>query len=189
MVKRITTIGCVLAAALVVPVIASAALSPTDYKNSSKFCKALRADMGASLFKTTYGTNHNHSNAHGKCVSKYVKLEDQVHAFARSECKTEQAADPTGFAERFGSDQGGSNNNHPNSNGSDKNALGKCTSQKARAQEVKKQDQIVSAARDCRGERSDLGADAFRAKYGKNHNDRNAFGKCVSQKVKNGTTS
>jgi len=40
------------------------------------------------------------------------------------------------------------------------------------------------ANRDCRAERSKLGVDAFRNKYGTNHNKRNAWGKCVSGKTK-----
>ena len=40
-----------------------------------------------------------------------------------------------------------------------------------------------NAAQECREERGSTQAelDAFRAKYGTNHNKRNAFGKCVSQ--------
>ena len=40
-----------------------------------------------------------------------------------------------------------------------------------------------SAAQDCREERS-ANLESFRAKYGENRNDRNAMGKCVSQKAK-----
>ena len=41
-----------------------------------------------------------------------------------------------------------------------------------------------NASQECRAERSELGAEAFREKYGTNRNKRNAFGKCVSGKVK-----
>lgn len=40
-----------------------------------------------------------------------------------------------------------------------------------------------NAARQCKAERATLGAAAFARTYGRNANDRNAFGKCVSQKV------
>jgi hypothetical protein len=39
-------------------------------------------------------------------------------------------------------------------------------------------------AKACKKERTDLGVDAFGTKYGKNHNLKNAFGKCVSGKAK-----
>jgi Ni/Co efflux regulator RcnB len=39
------------------------------------------------------------------------------------------------------------------------------------------------AAKECKAERADDPA-AFQKKYGTNHNGRNAFGKCVSQKAK-----
>jgi len=41
-----------------------------------------------------------------------------------------------------------------------------------------------NASRECRAERNDIGAEPFANKYGKNANKRNAFGKCVSGKVK-----
>jgi hypothetical protein len=40
-----------------------------------------------------------------------------------------------------------------------------------------------NAAKECAEERTTLGEDAFAEKYGTNHNKRNAFGKCVSQKA------
>jgi hypothetical protein len=41
-----------------------------------------------------------------------------------------------------------------------------------------------NAAKECRAERDEIGAEAFAEKYGKNRNGRNAFGKCVSTKVR-----
>jgi hypothetical protein len=41
-------------------------------KNSAKFCKALRA-ANPTLFKQTFGTNVNHANAYGKCVSAHAR--------------------------------------------------------------------------------------------------------------------
>ena len=43
------------------------------------------------------------------------------------------------------------------------------------------QDNGNSPAQACKQLRADLGADAFRAAFGTNHNGRNAFGKCVSK--------
>ena len=45
-----------------------------------------------------------------------------------------------------------------------------------------------SAAKKCKAERDSMGIEAFRKKYGTNHNLMNAFGKCVSQKVRKGVT-
>jgi hypothetical protein len=150
--RRIWTIALAVAA-LAVPMSASAVVNPTDYKNASKFCKALRADMGTDVFKQTYGTNKNRSNAFGKCVSKNARTEDEIHSTAVKECKA-----------------------------AGEKPLGKCVSAKQKAAEAEQQDTIVSAAKSCRTERSQDPA-AFREKYGTNHNKRNAFGKCVSKLV------
>jgi hypothetical protein len=40
-----------------------------------------------------------------------------------------------------------------------------------------------SPAQQCRAERTQIGADAFKQKYGTNKNKSNAFGKCVSKKA------
>jgi len=87
-------IVCAALAALSVPAVSSAAVSQTDFKNAAKFCKALRADMGASTFKQTFGTNKNKSNAHGKCVSKHARTMDDVHSDAVKNCRAERDADP-----------------------------------------------------------------------------------------------
>jgi hypothetical protein len=169
MLKR-TIVGCALIAALAVPAAAQGVLSPSDYKNASKFCKALRDDMGTTLFRQTYGTNKNRSNAHGKCVSKHAQTVDDVHAFAVNACRTERdTLGEEAFANKYGTNKNKSN------------AFGKCVSQQAKQQTEEVQDDIVNAARACRAERNDLGVTAFRNKYGTNRNKRNAFGKCVSQ--------
>ena len=41
-----------------------------------------------------------------------------------------------------------------------------------------------NAAKACKAERTQMGVDAFKTKYGTNANKANAFGKCVSAKVK-----
>ena len=166
---RRTLIGCALITALAVPATAPAAVSPTDYKNASKFCKALRADMGTTLFKQTYGTNKNRSNAHGKCVSQNAKTMDRVHSSAVNDCRAERTTlGEEAFATKYGTGK-----NH-------RNAFGKCVSHSATDQTEAVEDAVTSAARGCRAERKTMGTTAFRDKYGTNHNTRNAFGKCVS---------
>jgi hypothetical protein len=69
--KMIGTFALITAvAALGSPAGASADLAPGDFKNVSKFCKALKKEMGAGDFAAAFGTNHNKRNAFGKCVSK-----------------------------------------------------------------------------------------------------------------------
>jgi hypothetical protein len=172
---RTIAIGLALAAALVVPASAAADLSRTDYKNASKFCKALEADvadggMGETLFKQTYGTNHNRSNAHGKCVSKNAHVVDDVHASAVSQCRNERDADEATFDDKYGTGK------------KHKNAFGRCVSKKQRTLSDQKEEDVVNAAKKCRTERA-ADRDAFADKYGTNHNNRNAFGKCVSHEA------
>jgi hypothetical protein len=140
-------------AALAVPVSASAVVNQTDYKNTSKFCKALRDDLGVTTFKQTYGTNKNRSNAFGKCVSKNVKTVDEIQTTAVEQCKAAGTK-----------------------------PLGKCVSSARHEGEVGERNAIENAAKQCRTERAGDPA-AFKEKYGTNKNQRNAFGKCVSKHV------
>ena len=75
--------------------------------------------------------------------------------------------------------------------GSGANAMGKCVSKHARAAAANR----TNAAKTCKAEQATPEAD-FRAAhdgksfgefYGKNENDRNAYGKCVSSKAKTAT--
>ena len=167
-------------AALVVPA-ASFAEGPTgpDRENAARACKALRASMGEELFKTTYGTaQSNRRNAMGRCVSQQARSEHQNRVSARSECAAEQSDpdfaashDGKSFAEFYGTGPRGAN------------AFGRCVSSKAKDARTEARQRTMNAARQCKAERAADPA-AFRAKYGKNENDRNAFGKCVSQLAK-----
>ena len=80
--------------------------------------------------------------------------------------------------------------NHPNG----ANAFGKCVSaqqKKAEDAEEAAEEAKENAAKKCAKERSDLGVEEFRKKYGTpNHpNGANAFGKCVSKHAKKATTT
>jgi hypothetical protein len=66
--------------------------------------------------------------------------------------------------------------------------FGKCVSQKAKAERAEQDEDDAAeaedaknAAQECDDERS-ADRNAFADKYGTNHNKKNAFGKCVSQK-------
>jgi hypothetical protein len=164
-------------AVLVVPA-ASFAGAPNglDRANGARACSALRESMGPELFRMTYGTAQtNRKNAMGRCVSMWARSEHQSRVSARAACTAEQADvnfaashDGKTFAEVYGTGP------------QHKNAFGKCVSSKAKASSDEAQLKTENAAQTCKTERS-LDVPAFRAKYGKNASDRNAFGKCVSQ--------
>jgi hypothetical protein len=166
------------AGALVVP---SAALAHDSALHASAVhsCKQQRTAMGVQAFKDLYGTNHNKSNALGKCVSQEAKAQKSANAHAQAtapaKCRAERAADPAAFKQKYGT----------NKNKTD--AFGRCVSQTAKAdakQAIHEHDQsIVNAAKACKAERAADPA-AFKQKYGTNKNKSNAFGKCVSQKAK-----
>ena len=98
---------CVLVAALVVPAALAADPAPADFKNATKYCKAVRESKGVDAFQTQYGTNKNKKNAFGKCVSstakaKAEKREDSAETnAATAECKKQQAADAAKFAQDY----------------------------------------------------------------------------------------
>jgi hypothetical protein len=56
-----------------------------------------------------------------------------------------------------------------------------CVRQAAADEEAENEEARKNAAKECRAERNEMGSEAFAEEYGKNKNDKNAFGKCVSQ--------
>ena len=131
--------------------------------------------MGVQVFRATYGTNKNKKNAFGKCVahrtSQNSKTEQKSHDNAVDQCRSEQQADPAAFKTKYGTGKNGAN------------AFGKCVSGKAKAVEAAQVKATENAAKACWSERKADPA-AFKAKYGTGSNKANAFGKCVSGKVK-----
>jgi hypothetical protein len=161
-------------AALAVPAFAVAATpSPANQAAAVKQCTTERSasGMGLSAFKLLYGTNANRSNAFGKCVSKLASQNAQDTANASASCRTERSADPAAFANKYGTGK-----KHAN-------AFGNCVSQTAKAAAQAQQQATTNAAKACWSERKP-DPSAFKAKYGTNANKSNAFGKCVSGKVK-----
>jgi len=136
--------------------------------------------MGVPLFKQSYGTvQSNRSNAFGRCVSQWAHTEQQNRVSAESACRAEQndpsfadSHDGKTFVEFYGLGP------------KHRNAFGRCVSSKAKAASLEQRQAVMNAARQCKSERATLGPAAFRAKYGKNASDRNAFGKCVSRLAK-----
>jgi hypothetical protein len=101
-------------------------------ENAAKECKAERTEIGAQAFADKYGTNKNHKNALGKCVSAKAKAKkaemdaaDQQAATefknAAKECDSERTTmGEEEFAKKYGANKNG------------RNAFGKCVSSKTR---------------------------------------------------------
>ena len=179
---RKALMACGIMAALALPA-SALAVKPVDKTNAAKECKAERGTDPATqeAFAVKYGTNANDKNAFGKCVSGQAKEEAAERKAAKSnaskECKAERALDAAAFAEKYGT------------NKNNRNAFGKCVSGKAKkiqkqqdAKDQKAIDATKNAAKECDAERGETteSQQAFQDKYGKNKNDKNAFGKCVS---------
>jgi hypothetical protein len=167
----------VFAAALTLPALAVAGSppSPADKAAAVKQCSTLRTGMGVAAFKLNYGTNANKSNAFGKCVSKLAQQNEQDRSNAAAQCRTERSADPAAFAAKYGKGAAHSG------------AFGNCVSQKAKAAAAARIQATVNAAKSCWSERQADPA-AFKAKYGTGTSKSNAFGKCVSLKVKHSSS-
>jgi hypothetical protein len=142
-------------------------------------------NMGVKNFKGFYGDPPKGQHAMRNCQRQHGKSANNVVNNAAEQCKAEQA-DPN-----FAASHGGLTfDQFYGTNDNDKNSFGKCVSRKVH-EALDQQDQNVqNAAQQCRAERSDAnfpathGGKSFTDFYGKNHNKRNAFGKCVSQKAK-----
>jgi hypothetical protein len=144
--------------------------SPASQAAAVKQCTTER-NASSAAFKLLYGTPPNRSNAFGKCVSKLAQQNEQEHSNAAAQCRTERSSDPTAFATTYGT---GSKH---------RNAFGNCVSKKAKAAAAARVEATVNAAKSCWTERkADLAA--FKTRYGTNADKSNAFGKCVSGKVK-----
>lgn len=151
----------------VAPAAASVAAGGSDAtKNASVACTALKAKIGATTFAQAY-------TSFGACVSALTSVEQQNIAAAQASCTAEQndanfAATHGGktFAQFYGTGK------------NDKNALTRCISTKAQAASKAEQLARTNPSRNCRAQRTQLGASTFTLTYG---NARNAFGKCVSK--------
>jgi hypothetical protein len=177
--KKIT-VAIGLVAVLVVPWAASANQKPdeADTRAAVTQCKSERGATKATreAFKTKYGSM-------SRCVRQNAAEEAEERQEARTnaakECKTERAADAQAFADKYGT------------NGNKKNAYGKCVSTKAKAKKAamdaedeQEVEEFKNAAKECASERTSMGREAFAEEYGTNSNRRNAFGRCVSKKVR-----
>jgi hypothetical protein len=149
--------------------------SPADTAAAVKQCSSERTAMGVDAFKALYGTNASKSNAFGKCVSKLAQQNEQNRLNAAAQCRSERSADPAAFAAKYGKGP-----QHAN-------AFGNCVSTKAKAAAAARVHATENAAKSCWTERKADPA-AFKAKYGTNADRSNAFGKCVSGRVKHSSS-
>lgn len=155
----------VVAVAVLAPVTALAGTSSTSPRSD---CAKLRATMGTTAFSQAY-TNF------GACVSAYAPIEQQLTAGAQATC-TAQQADPT-----FAATHGGKTFDQFYGTGAkDQNPFANCVKIVAKTNRQTEQQGRMNPARTCRALRTQLGTSLFNQSYGKNANDRNAFGKCVS---------
>ena len=157
--------------AITASAVASNNPTPANQAAAAKQCSTERSAMGSTAFKLLYGTNASKSNAFGKCVSKLAQQNAKNQANASAQCRTERDADSAAFAAKYGTGK-----KHAN-------AFGNCVSGKAKAAAAQQVQATDNAAKACWSERK-ADPSAFKAKYGTNANKSNAFGKCVSGKVK-----
>jgi uncharacterized protein YktA (UPF0223 family) len=163
----------VLAAAVAVFVVptgsAIAKPSKADKREAQKECRALRGtdDASREAFKAQYRN-------FGACVSEKAHEANaerkQARRSAAKDCRDERSADEAAFKAQY-------------------HSFGACVSKKAKAKQKQQDEQDAAqateqknAAKECAAER-DADSKAFDETYGTNHNKRNSFGKCVSQKV------
>jgi hypothetical protein len=168
--KRVLIITATLAAfAAPLTGVATAKPSKADKREAKHECRALRGDTDASreAFKAQFKN-------FGACVSQKAheaKAErKKAQRNAARDCRDERSADTDAFKAKY------------------KN-FGKCVSEKAKAKreqqdedDQQEAEDQTNAAQACATERS-ADRKAFEDQYGTNHNKKNAFGKCVSQKV------
>lgn len=154
------------AAAALAPVAASAGTPSATRAHAD--CTKLRTQMGVTAFAKAYAT-------FGACVSAYAPVETSVSTSAEATC-TAQQADPN-FAATHG---GKTFDQYYGTGKTQSNAFGKCVSTVAKTNSKVEQEGRLNPARTCRAERAALGTSLFNMTYGKNKNDKNAFGKCVS---------
>jgi hypothetical protein len=159
----------VLMTTLVVALAAAATAVGSDASTNAKAaCTTLRAKMGQAAFAHAY-------SSFGACVSSMAPVEQKNVTSANALCTAEQndstfAASHNNktFDQFYGDGKKG------------KNAFGNCVSTKAKAASQAEQQSRPNPSRTCRGLRSQMGAQAFTALYGKTATARNAYGKCVS---------
>jgi hypothetical protein len=143
--------------------------------NPAQACSALRTSMTRAVFAQSFGTNANHSNAFGKCVSLVARAQSASIVAGASACLSE-LNDPNFAATHNGQTFQQFYGTNPDLS----NAFGNCVVKKLQASTTQLRRSLVNAAKTCRAMRSSNPAD-FRQKYGTRPN---AFAKCVAAHAK-----
>ncbi len=160
------------ALALVVVPNAAAGARPTaaDRAAAVRDCRSLKTSMGAATFAQTFGTvQARRQNAFGRCVRRFTRKEHENRHEAVHACRAErEKLGRDAFRQKYGTRD------------DRRSPFAACVSLRRRAESRRDRRSVLNAARTCKAERGEMGAQAFAAKYGANENDGNAFGKCVS---------
>jgi len=127
---------------------------PTGHVNPAQACAKLRSTMGAAAFAQLYGTNGNHRNAFGKCVSRMARMQGQSVVAATKACK-----DKTGAEKRA------------------------CVATTSAASFEAKRQALTAAATTCSSQWK-AGKARFAKRYGKGRAHRNAFPTCVAVQLR-----
>jgi hypothetical protein len=173
------TVAVLSLAVLAFPASAAATPSEQDKQSAQKECRTERGKSAATreAFEAKY---RSMSRCVGRTASEEEAEEGEARENAARTCKAERKKlGVQAFADRYGT------------NANKRNAFGKCVSMKARQEEAdmdaedeQEAKEFRNAAKECAAERRTKGEEAFAEQYGTNANKRNAFGKCVSGKVR-----
>ena len=181
--KKLSVVaGLVVALALPASAVAKPSVDREDKKAAISACKAERGKTTETrrAFKDKW---HSMSRCIGVVAVAEAKAEEAIHKNAAKECKAEAEMTDEDFAvlhpgETFESFYGTGENG--------RNAHGKCVSMKVREDNETR----TNAAQECKAEARDTefgsshDGKTFSEFYGTNANHRNAYGKCVSGKVR-----
>jgi hypothetical protein len=141
-----------------------------DELNPAQTCSGLRTSLRASLFAQAFGTNANHRNAFGKCVSLVARSQSTSVVNAASACLSE--LNDSSFADSHG---GKTFAQFYGTNTDLSNAFGNCVAQKLGTATAKLKASLTTASKTCRNMRN-TDPTGFRNTYGSRSN---AFAKCV----------
>ena len=181
--KKLSVVaGLVVALALPASAVAKPSVDREDKKAAISACKAERGKTTDTrrAFKAKW---HSMSRCIGVVAVAEAKAEEAIAKNASKECKAEAEMTDEDFAvlhpgETFESFYGTGKNG--------RNAHGKCVSMKVREDNETR----TNAAQECKAEARDTefgsshDGKTFSEFYGTNANHRNAYGKCVSGKVR-----
>lgn len=143
--------------------------------NPARACAALRTQMTVAVFRQSFGTNANHSNAFGKCVSIVARTQSSDLVGAAQICLTE-ATDAS-----FSSTHDGKTfQQFYGTNADLSDAFGNCVLKKLQASNAQLMQSLLKASKTCKAMRRTDPA-TFRQKYGTRPN---ALAKCVSAQAK-----